>query len=287
MTAGEAGIPRNSVLSTLAVVVLSTVSSALGLLREDHYAVDPSLVPRLQAQDAVVLAVAVPVLAVALWAARRGSLRGRVAWLGALAFMTYTWASVAGQAGFTQFFLGHLALFALSLFTLVAGLARTDAAAVRRELDGELSGRLYGGFLAFVAVGLSALWLAELVPATATGTPPLVLRELGPQAVQTYVLDLGVVVPSLALTAVLLWRNRAWGYVFSGVLLVMAALLAPTLTAVTVVDATGGYLTLSLPLVAGTVVPPLVAAAFAVQYLRHLGPMSAPDGRRGVQRESA
>lgn len=111
----------------------------------------------------------------------------------------------------------------------------------------------------------------------------MIVEEFGPQAAHTYVLDLGVVVPALIITADLLRRDRAWGYVFTDVLLVMAALLAPTLTAITVIDVLGDYVTVSLPLIVGTILPPLVAAGLAVRYLFVLGGAastgSEPDAR--------
>lgn len=276
-------MPRSSisgsyVLSTVAILLLSIVSTLLGLLREGHYNDPTALLPRLYAQDAVILLVAVPTLAIGLRYAMRGSLRGRVVWLGALAFMTYVWASIAGQISFNEFFLGYVVLFALSLFTLIGGTVNADAAAIRRTLDGELSRRLYAGFLALVAVGLAFLWLSEIVTATLAGTAPLVLEELGPQAAHTYLLDLGVVVPALAITAVRLRQERTWSYVFTGVLLVMAMILAPVLTVATVIDVLGDYVTVSPPMIVGTILPPVVAAGFAVNYLLVLGG-NEPDER--------
>ena len=262
---------RWQTLSTFAVAALSAASSLFGLFRPGHYADAPELLPRLQAIDAAVLAVAVPSLTLGLWAARRGSLRGRVAWLGALAFATYQWSSTVGTTAFNGFFLGYVALFSLSLFTLVGGVLETDAAAVRRRLDGRLSEHVYAGFLAFVAAALALLWLSEIVPATLSGTTPAVVEQLGERSAHTYVLDLGVVVPSLAVAAAWLRRGRPWGYVAAGVLLVMAALLAPVLTALTVVDATGGAVTVTGPLLVGTVLPPAVGAAFALKYLLAMG----------------
>lgn len=267
----RSSISGSYVLSTVAILLLSVVSSLLGLLREEQYNDPAALLPRLYAQDAVILLVAVPTLAIGLRYAMRGSLRGRVVWLGALAFMTYVWASIAGQVSFNEFFLGYVVLFALSLFTLIRGTVNADAAAIRRTLDGELSSRLYAGFLALVAVGLAFLWLSEIVPATLAGTAPLILEELGPQAAHTYLLDLGVVVPALAITAVRLRQERTWSYVFTGVLLVMATILAPVLTAATVIDVLGDYVTVSPPMIVGTILPPVVAAGFAVNYLLVLG----------------
>jgi hypothetical protein len=284
-TRGSRSLSRPYVLSTVVILLLSVVSTLLGLLRPNHYNDPAALLPRLYAQDAVILLVAVPALAIGLRYAMRGSLRGRIVWLGALAFMTYVWSSIAGQVAFNEFFLGYVVLFALSLFTLVGGVVDTDAEAIRRALDGGLSRPLYEGFLALVAVGLALLWLSELVPATLAGTAPSVLEELGPGAAHTYVIDLGVIVPALAITAVLLHRDRPWGYVLAGVLLVMAAILAPSLAAITVVDVTGDYVAVPVPVIVGTILPPVVAAGFAIRYLLVLGghePSERTADERGV-----
>lgn len=264
-------IRRWHVLTTLGILFLSAVSSLLGLLRAGHYNEPVELLPRIYAQDAVVLSVAIPILALGVWYARRGSIRGTVVWLGALAFMTYIWATYALTMTFNAFFLGYVVLFSLSLFTLVGGVLTLDVESLHRSLDGRLSRRLYGGFLGVVAVGLAALWLSEIVPALLTGTVPAAVEEFGAQATDTYVLDLGVVVPSLAVTARWLWQKRAWGYALTGVLLVFAAVLAPAITAITVVDVQEGV-TMSVPVIAGSIVPPLVGAAFAGAYLYILNP---------------
>lgn len=59
----------------------------------------------------------------------------------------------------------------------------------------------------------------------------MIVEEFGPQAAHTYVLDLGVVVPALIITADLLRRDRAWGYVFTDVLLVKVATLGDAVLA--------------------------------------------------------
>jgi len=261
---------RWQVGTTLVVLGLAAASSLLGLFRPGHYAGPQALLARTRVEDAVVLAVGVPALAVGLWTARRGSLRGRIGWLGALGFHAYVWTSRSVSLAFNDFFLGYVALLTLSLFTLVAGVLETDADAVGRRLDGRLSSRLYAGVLAVVAAGLALLWLSEVVPATLTGTTPGIVAEFGPRGLGTYVVDLGLVVPSLAVAAGWLWRGQPRGYLVGGALLVFGALLAPVLTAITVVDLRTGV-RMTAGLIAGTVLPPLVAAAFAATYLRALG----------------
>ncbi|MFC7132797.1 MULTISPECIES: hypothetical protein [Salinibaculum] len=270
---------RWQVRSTLAILALSAASSLLGLFRDGHYTDPSSLLARITAEDAVILLVAVPVLAVGLWGALRGSRGGRVVWLGALAYMTYMWATIGLNRSFNDFFLGYVALFALSLFTLAAGMVRTDPAPFYRTLQGRAR-RLYAGFLLVTAGGLAALWVSDVVPAILAGTTPSVIEQFGPQGVVTYVVDLGVVVPSLAVVAVWLWRDRRWGDLCAGVLLVFAALLAPGISAITVVDLQTGV-EMTAGMVVGSILPPVLGAALALDFLRRLpgrGPGDAGEG---------
>jgi hypothetical protein len=268
-------LQRTQIVSTVALLALTTVSCVLGLLRPGHYTDHPALLPRLFAQDLVILVVAVPVLAIGLWSASRGSLRGRILWLGGLAYMTYIWASVSGQVAFNQFFLGYVALLGLSLFTLVSGLATTDADAVARRLDGRVSRRTYSAFLALVAGVLAVMWLSDVAAESLAGTTPLIIEELGPRAVYTHVLDLGVVVPAMVIAATWLRDGRPWGYTAAGVLLVFGAVLGPGITAVMVVDLLGGAVSVTLPLLAGSVLPPALSALFAVRFLFAMGGRTA------------
>ncbi|POG55748.1 hypothetical protein [Haloferax marisrubri] len=260
-------IRRWQVVTTSSVGVLSVVASLLGLFRPGHYLDAPAFRPQLFAQDVTMLVVGVPALAIGLWLAVQGSHRGRFVWLGALAYMTYMWASVGLQVAFNQFFLGYVALFCLSLFTFVGGVVTTDADEVAEPLVGSLPERVYAGFLLLVATGLAFLWLSELVPATLTGTTPRLVEEVGPQAMASHFIDLSVVVPGLGLSSLWLWQGRPWGYVLAGVGVVFGAILAPTLTLGTVLLATGGAVTVSLVSIAFTVLPALVAAALAVKYV--------------------
>ena len=253
------------------IVLLSIISTLLGLFRDGHYTEPADELLRIYAQDAVLLAIGVPVLAVGLLWARRGSIRGRLVWLGALAYMAYMWTHYAFVVAYNDFFLGYVALFGLSIFTLASGVLTTDAARVYEAAHGEVSTAIYGGFLAIAAVALGFMWLFEIVPALVAGELPPAIVQLGPEAAHTYVVDLAILVPSLAIAAVWLRRGQPWGYVTTGVLLVFAGLIAPTLTAITVVDLVEG-LDISAPVLVGTIIPPVVGLLFAGSYLRRIRP---------------
>lgn len=209
--------------ATAPIAGLSVVASALGLFRPGFYNDPAVLLPQLYGQDVVTLGFGVPLLLIGLWAARRGSLRGYVVWLGALGFHLYTWASYVAMLTFNPFFLGYTALFSLSLFTFVGGVVGLDATAVKRRLKGRLPIRLLCGYVVVMVALISVGWLSDVVPATLADETPerIVVSELPTNVI--YVLDLAVILPGALITAWWLWNRRPWGYVFIGVLLVKLA----------------------------------------------------------------
>lgn len=211
---------RWQVGASIVVMALAFAASALGLFRSGFYKDPYALQLQAYGQDMVTLVVIVPLLAIGLWFAVRGSLRGYLLWLGTLGYLAYSYLVYAVITEFNPFFLGYVALFGLATYTLVAGLLQTDPEAVKGRLEADLPVRLVVGF--FVAMGalVALLWLSEAVPATITNTKPESVAEFGLPANVVHVLDLGVVLPAVFITAWWLRQGRAWGYVLSGVLFV-------------------------------------------------------------------
>ena len=272
-------ISRWQTVSTLTIIGLSIVSGVVGLTRPGHY--PPELLPGFYVQDALMLLVGVPALALGLIFARRGSLRGQIIWLGALSYMTYMWATIALQVVFNRFFLGYVVLFGLSMFTLVGAMANVDPIEIRDSVAPHIFERLYGGFLWIISVGLAFLWLSELVPATLSGVPPLLVQEIGPQALATHFIDLSTVVPAMAIAGTWLFQHRPWGYVFGGAGLVFGALLAPTLTGMMLVILLGDAITVPTVAVVFTALPALIAAGLAIKFVLSIS-KDSESARRGI-----
>ncbi|MFC6951803.1 hypothetical protein [Halorubellus litoreus] len=274
-------IPRWQLVASLAIVGLSVLATALGLLRPEHYRDADALVTNYRVQDATILLVGVPALAAGLYATVRGSLRGRIVWLGALAFMAYIWFSVVVQVSFNDAFFAYLVLFALSLWTFVAALLDTDHEPVHDAVTGRIDARRYGLGLVLVGLALAALWLSELVPAALAGTVPVLVQETGPQALFSHVLDLAVVVPALVVVGVWLRRERPMAALLAGVLFVMGTLLAAPISAMTLAIAAGDGITLTPLAAALSFAPVVVVAGLAVAYLRAMRPGDARPAREG------
>lgn len=226
-------IPRSYRIASITTLLLTTAATVVGLFVPNFYRDDPVLLPQIYGQDLLTLVVGVPALAVSLYYADRGSLRGYVVWLGVTGYLLYTYASYAFMTAFNELYLVYTTLLWLTLFTFVGGMVRLDAAALKRDLN-EASVRPYIAFQLLLAVLVSMLWLSEILPATLAGTSPASIAEPGLPTSVIYSLDLGIIVPVFVLTAYWLWNRRPWGYAFTAVLLVKVATLGGAVLAMTV-----------------------------------------------------
>lgn len=270
-------LPRPYRVATLLIAALAAVASAAGLLVDGLYRDAAVMLPQLYGQDLLTLAVGVPALLVAALSAARGSRPGYVAWLGALGYLLYTYVSYAFMAVFNELFLVYVALFGLTLFTLVGGMLRVDASAMARAF-GDRPVRSYVGFQVLVPVLVGLLWLSEIVPAVLSGSvpPSVVAAEVPANAV--HVLDLGVVLPAFALSAYWLARGRPWGYVLTGVLLVKGATLGlAVLSMILFMELSGVAVPLPQIIIFGAL--SLLALVLVARFLLALGGEPRPRGR--------
>jgi hypothetical protein len=83
--------------------------------------------------------------------------------------------------------------------------------------------RAVATYLIVTAVMVAAMWLAEEVGALLRGTVPRSVVQFESPTNIVHVFDLGIVLPALVIAAVMLLRDRPWGYVLAGMLLVKAA----------------------------------------------------------------
>jgi hypothetical protein len=225
MSEVEVSLPRPYFLGSVTILVLAGIATLVGLFVPGFYRDEPVLLPQVYGQDLLTLSVALPVFAVALYYAARGSLRGYIVWLGVDGYLLYTYASYSFMTAFNELYLVYTTLLWVTLATFVGGLVRLDAAGVKRAAC-DLSVRPFVAFQVLLAVLVAFLWLAEVLPATLDGTVPPSVAEASLPTSVIYSLDLGIVLPAFLLSAYWLHERRSWGYAFTAVLLVKAATLS-------------------------------------------------------------
>jgi hypothetical protein len=168
-------------------------------------------------QDIVTLVLGIPLLITGMILTRRGSLRGRLLLTGGLGYFLYTYAAMSFLTPFNALYLVYVALFSLSLFGFILALSGLDPASVAERITPGFPRRTIAVYFCVIGAFLSLAWLGLVVRPMLTGRPPAGLETAITMVIQS--LDLGVIVPTSLITAVLLFQKRAWGYTLAAVVL--------------------------------------------------------------------
>ena len=239
---------------SLPIAVLAMTGSLIGIVLDDEiYSEETANWAAQSVGQDIANLVAFPVLLLLALLAGRGSMRAYLGWAGVLVYSAYTYAIYVFDVHFGPLFLVWVAVFGLSVYALIGGLASIDPARARSGFTDRSPVRAASVLLLGIAAVFSLLWLSEIVPSMLAGTVPDALAEAGLPTNPVHVLDLAVFLPAAGLAGVLLVRRRAWGHVLAPVMLVAMVLLGL------------GIVSLMATLAArGLSAAPEVGAAFAV-----------------------
>lgn len=216
-------MPRDTAMRlTMLIATLAVPVHLIGLLSPSIYRDPAVLIPQNLGTDLVTLFVGIPLLIAGAVGVRRGSLRGRMIWLAALGYLVYAYGMYALSVRWNELFLAYVALFGLSLYAFILGFMGTDPAQVRAATAPGAPRRSVAAYLLTVAVLVAAVWLGEEIGALLRGTVPPTVVQFETPTNSVHVFDLAVVLPAMVLAGVLLLRDRPWGYLLAGVLLVKA-----------------------------------------------------------------
>lgn len=220
------GIPY--ALSWVAAALAALASSA-GLFAPATYARESAWARAAwTGNDLVTLFAALPLLAAALVAARRGSTVARLVWFGMLAYLIYSYAYYALGAALNALFPVYIALVVLPAMTLAALLHGLDAAQMAAFYGPRSPARPVALYLGLMGSGLCVAWLAQWAGIVFGGRVPAIGE--GPFRLIAS-LDLALVAPMMMVSAVLLWRRAAWGRVWASIMAIKGATYTLVLTA--------------------------------------------------------
>ncbi len=256
---------RTLILPCLVILLLVLVATATGVfsqtagapihlmtVRGEHatyqgsglYRYDPaSLATEGVIWDVINLCLALPLFALAIVLCWRGSLRGRLLLCSLLFYFVYVYLQAATGDAFNPLFLVYVAIFALSAVAFFFSLPGIGVADLPAHLSARFPRWLFMGLTLLGSLALTVLWVGRIVAYTLAGRFPD--DQAGMTTLVTQVFDLGMLVPLLLLTAILLWRHSAWGYLLTGIsmtVLFMMSFTIPAFIAVPLMQA--GQLTL-------------------------------------------
>lgn len=220
-----------------------------------------------KAQDVVTLFLGIPLLVIALFLYRNGSLRGHLLLTGTLGYFLYTYTSMAFNTAYNALFLVYVALFSASLFAFVLALCSIDIRALPGHFSPHLPLRSIAGFLFASGGFLFLMWLGLIVPPLLAGQVPQGLESTTTLVIQ--VLDLGVIVPVAVLSGLLLLRRAPLGYLLASTVLVKSVTLGAAVSAMVVGQLLVGV-QLPISQIVGFPLLALIGILLTVVLLRHV-----------------
>lgn len=219
---------------------LVLLASASGILFKSIYARE-TLSWALQgiAQDIVNL-IAVVVLCIAAYFVNKGSIQAFLVWSGVLLYLLYAYSIYAFDVHFNSLFLVYVAILGLSFYALVDGVIQMHFNDLQASFSANPLARVVSVFFLILGIVFCLLWLREDVTALVTGVIPPSVTEANLPTNPVHILDVGLYLPAMLITAVLLWRKKLLGFLLAGPLLVFSALMGTAILSIFLVTGSQG-----------------------------------------------
>lgn len=221
--------------------------------------------------DIFTLLIAVPALVVAAFLVARGSFRGRLFAAGLLGYFFYQYLEYAVTWAFGPLFLLFVAIYAASL----AGLVWIGVSIARDGVAGRFGERFPRRSWAVLSIAMASmltlLWLQRI--AAALGGDLLGGGLTSETTMTVQALDLGLVVPTSIIIAVLVWRRGAAGQVLAAVYSVTFVAMALAIVAM-LLSAWAAEGNLELPPVAIFGLAAAAAVAIGLRMYRSVIPVA-------------
>jgi hypothetical protein len=178
--------------------------------------------------DIVTLFLAVPAALIAAYFVARGSYRGRLFAVGALAYFAYQFLEYATYWAYGPLFLLYIAIFGTSFAGLAWIIPGLRPGSFDRRVSSRFPAKTMAGICLFMAALLLYMWLSMIIKSMGGAVQGLLLGQ-STLVIQAY--DLGIIVPLLVLTGIATLRRRPLGYFLCAVMVVKAAMMASAISA--------------------------------------------------------
>ena len=227
-------------LSILAALLAITGSIIALSVKSIYVGLTPVFLPQALAQDIANLAIVSPLWLILAVLALRGSLRSYLLWLGVLAFTIYNYVIYTFSIPFGPLFLLWVAVFGMSIFALIGGIATIDHQVVRSAFTSRRATLVVAWFLIVTAALFGLLWLSEDVPALLSGTKPQSVVDMALPTNPVHILDLAFFLPAVIATGILLIKGKAFAYTLAPAFIVFLVLTGIPILITPVVQAFRG-----------------------------------------------
>ncbi len=217
-------ISKTALWLSVLVAFLVLIASSAGIFVKSIYARETtSWAVQGIGQDIVNL-VTVLALFIAVYFVNKGSVKAVLVWGGILLYLMYAYVIYAFDVHFNSLFLVYVAILGLSFYALVGSVIHLHLDRLQSSFSANTKARSVSIFLLLLGVVFYLLWLSEDIPALLTGKIPQSVTAASLPTNPVHVLDLGLYLPAMLITAMLLWRRKLLGYLLASPFLVFSIL---------------------------------------------------------------
>jgi len=206
---------------TLVLSVLALFACLEGILKKNIYedvllagTITQSLLVGSVGQDMIFIPLALLLALLSAWYLKRPGIKIFITILGLTGNFFYGYGLYSLQGQYTNIYLFYLAIFSLSIYSLVLGLLSFSTEFSAKVTLPRALRICTGIFLYCIVLMLGLVWLLRITLDIA--------RHIPQDTYGVFVLDLGVVFPAIAITATMLIRSKPFGNIFAGVILMKA-----------------------------------------------------------------
>lgn len=204
----------------LAASILTIITALIGVLYSDIY-MDLVLQGQMSNfvaagainQDLLSIPCGVALFVLSIMNYKRRSYKLLVFALGLVGYIFYGYAVYTFGIMRTPLYLAYIAIFILSVYSLIMGLLSFNSKKVYAELGlSKHIGKTIGLFLIIMVSILSLKWVVDILQGN--------LQQTQPELYLIAAMDLGLALPAIGVAAVMLLRSKAYGILLSGIALV-------------------------------------------------------------------
>jgi hypothetical protein len=218
---------KKIVLLTLLLALLMGISSVIGILVEDIYSREvPEYAAQGVGQDLINLLVVMPILFVSAILIQKGSRLWQFVWLGSLIYTVYSYSTYCFGVHFNALFLVYCGILGLSFYLLMGFLITMNAKEIKGWFDDKMPIKMPTTFLFIVAALFYFIWLSEIIPSLINGEVPELVKEYGMLTNPIHVMDLALALPGVIISALLLRKKHALGYVLVPAFIIFIIVMA-------------------------------------------------------------
>ena len=209
---------RLTAIMTLILSLLALYASLTGVLDKNLYtdvffagSLSRTLISGSLAQDTISIPLSLLLAVLSLLFLKYPGYKTFIAILGLTGYFFYGYGLYAMQGQYTSIYLIYLAVFGLSIYSMIWGLTSFEPDVVKQT-------RLPGALRMSISIFLIVILLV-LVPVWLLRITPDIAKHIPGDTYAVFVLDLCVVFPAFGIIAAQLLQNKPFGNILAGVAL--------------------------------------------------------------------